>query len=844
MSSHTSGIWFARFRGRALTTSDAATPSRGSNGSKRGLRGSLPTALATLVSLVVLSAPASALASGSPQLAGTPLSDAVNLSGATSVAVSGNIAYTTDYAGGQVTAVDISNPAFPVVVGTSGVAQTYLQNASTINIAGNFAYVVSKNRNGPKISGGGTNDDGTGNSLTILDLSTPGSPLIKGHLTDAVNMFGAYGVAVSGGFAYVAAQGCLAGQPCPNALVGNSFTVVNVSNPLSPTPVITLHNPTSGTFVNALDHADSVAISGNFAYVTSSYSNTLTVIDISNPASPTIVKAFTDPAINFPVDVAISGNFAYVVNQLSTPPNLTVLDISTPASPKVVGSVTNGFLNGAYRIRVHGNFAYISGSSAHAIGVVDISNPTNPILVAGLSDAAHFNNTTGLDVDATGHLIVTSPFLSTESFSLYPPFPSPAGPTFATGTVSDVTLDPLPIGVRIGGSSEPAPITGQTNANFAFTVSDSVANMLCQLDGGPMSPCTTTNMLAGTGTQQFSGLAPGMLHTFVVQATDVVGNVASASYQWQINAGGAADSSPPTISGSTVQGQVLTAATGSWSGTPAPTFTYIWQRCTAGVCNAISGATAATYTLTAADVGATINVIVTGTNNLGVDHATSAQPAAVTAPPPSPPPAPVPVAPVHSALPTISGSPVVTKALTASTGTWSGTPAPTFAYQWRSCNSAGTSCVAIAGATSSTYTPVSADAGSRLTVVVTATNGAGSASASATPTAAVAHLYPGQGNATTTPTHITKLGLVKSHGKYTLQVGLSGAGTVTVTLKRVHPHKATLKHAKHKVKAGANKITLQVPKAHHVTYTVVVTVVRSGAGTAGTTSRSVTFTVK
>jgi hypothetical protein len=779
------------------------------------------------------------LASGNPSLTGS-VSDAVQLSGATSVAVSGTIAYTTDYAGGQVTAVDISNPANPVVVGTSGTAQTYLQNASTINIANGFAYVVSKNRNGPKISGGGTNDDGTGNTLTILDIhTTPDVPTIVGHWTDATNMFGAYGVAASGSYAYVAAQGCLQGQPlCPSATLGNSFTILNVSSPGAITVAATLHNPTSGPFVNALDHADAVAVSGNFAYVTSSYSNMLTVIDISNPASPTIVKAFTDPAINFPVDVAISGNFAYVANQLSTGPNFTVVNIATPASPQVVGSVTNGFLNGAYRIRVHGNFAYISGSSAHSIGVIDISNPANPTLVAGLSDVAHFNNTTGLDVDATGHLIVTSPFLLSESFSLYPPFPSPTGPTFATGTVSDVTLDPSPIAVRISGSSEPAPITGQTAANFAFTTNDAVATMLCQLDGGTMSPCTSTSISAGT--QQYSGLAAGTLHTFVVQATDAAGNVTSASYQWLINAGGAANTAAPTISGSTVQGQVLTAATGSWTGTPAPTFTYIWQRCIAGVCSAISGATGATYTLTSADVGATIDVIVTGTNNLGVDHATSAVTAVVTAPPPPPPPAPAPatVSPANSALPTISGSPVVAKTLTASPGNWGGTPTPTFSYQWRRCNSSGTSCVAITGATSSTFTPGSGDVGARLTVLVTASNSAGSASASSNATAAVT------GNSGPGSVKITKLAVVKSHGHYTLQVRLSGAATVTVTLKRVHPHKATLKHGKHKVRSGANQITLQVPKAHHVTYTVVVTIVRSGAGAASTTSHSVTFSVK
>ena len=58
---------------------------------------------------------------------------------------------------------------------------------------------------------GGSNDDGTGNSLTILNISTnPAQPQIVGTpLTDSTKLFGAYGVAVSGNYAYVAAQGCL-----------------------------------------------------------------------------------------------------------------------------------------------------------------------------------------------------------------------------------------------------------------------------------------------------------------------------------------------------------------------------------------------------------------------------------------------------------------------------------------------------------------------------------------------------------------------------------------------------------------------------------------------------------
>jgi Ca2+-binding RTX toxin-like protein len=74
--------------------------------------------------------------------------------------------------------------------------------------------------------------------------------------------------------------------------------------------------------------------------------------------------------------------------------------------------------------------------------------------------------------------------------------------------------------------------------------------------------------------------------------------------------------------------------------------------------------------------------------------------------------------------------PVVGHFLTASVGTWDGAFFISYQYQWKRCDAGdrlnGT-CVNIAGAISSFYTPVNADAGKRLRVQVTATNGQGSA---------------------------------------------------------------------------------------------------------------------
>jgi hypothetical protein len=80
-----------------------------------------------------------------------------------------------------------------------------------------------------------------------------------------------------------------------------------------------------------------------------------------------------------------------------------------------------------------------------------------------------------------------------------------------------------------------------------------------------------------------------------------------------------ANVSPPVISGDINAGSMLIATTGTWTGTPSPTFTYQWKR---GGVN-ISGATSNIYVLVTADIGATVTAVVTATNVNGSLSATS-----------------------------------------------------------------------------------------------------------------------------------------------------------------------------------------------------------------------------
>jgi hypothetical protein len=90
-------------------------------------------------------------------------------------------------------------------------------------------------------------------------------------------------------------------------------------------------------------------------------------------------------------------------------------------------------------------------------------------------------------------------------------------------------------------------------------------------------------------------------------------------------------------------------------------------------------------------------------------------------------------APTNITVPVISGTPQVGSLLTTTTGTWNNNPT-SFTYQWKSAGVNATG----AGATTSGYTPVTADIGNTLTSSVIATNSAGpSSAATSTATGAV-----------------------------------------------------------------------------------------------------------
>ena len=151
----------------------------------------------------------------------------------------------------------------------------------------------------------------------------------------------------------------------------------------------------------------------------------------------------------------------------------------------------------------------------------------------------------------------------------------------------------------------------------------------------------------------------------------------------------------PTVSGSHTVGGKLTANAGNWA--PKATIAYQWYRNGA----LVSGATAQTYTLTAADANTKIKVRtratasgVTTVERFSAERSIGAAQFS------------------NAPNPSITGTASVGNTLKLSVGSWS--PTPTFGYQWYRNNAA------IKGATKSSFATTSADLNKSLKVRVTA----------------------------------------------------------------------------------------------------------------------------
>lgn len=227
------------------------------------------------------------------------------------------------------------------------------------------------------------------------------------------------------------------------------------------------------------------------------------------------------------------------------------------------------------------------------------------------------------------------------------------------------------------------------------------------------------------------GVAAVIAAVCVVFVATVAGSSQAASAVAPTNTG------EPSVSGTTMVGEVLRTTNGTWSGTTPFTFTYRWYRCQgrgaadASDCARIANAANATYRLRDADAGYRIRSQVVASNADGQATATSNPTNVIQS-----------ARPTNTTEPSITGNAVVGSRLQANRGQWVGETPITYAYAWLRCNAQGASCGVIPGADNSDYQVRDSDLGRRIRVRVTASNDVGRRTAISNPTAIVTQGTP------------------------------------------------------------------------------------------------------
>ncbi len=247
------------------------------------------------------------------------------------------------------------------------------------------------------------------------------NPAVESSL-DLTNTNNGLKVATAGNYAYVVRTD---GTP--------DFVVVDISNPAAPTVVGSLS--LTGSLTN-------VAVSGNYAYVSSTNdTGELYTINIAAPTAPVLTSTFNASGTADANGVFISGNYAYLTrNANNSNDEFVIVNITTPGNPLRAGGYS---LNvNMYESFVNATTIYIATSSdtqevlvinASILGLLTLGTSVNlPGTADALTIAGNNNGQTLLVGQGSTLYTLTTPILLA---------PTVQGSITTSGIVNDITVD-------------------------------------------------------------------------------------------------------------------------------------------------------------------------------------------------------------------------------------------------------------------------------------------------------------------------------------------------------------------------------------------------------------------
>jgi hypothetical protein len=265
-------------------------------------------------------------------------------------------------------------------------------------------------------------------------------------------------------------------------------------------------------------------IQGNYLYqptqsTTYGLQDGLYVVDISNPAAPSIV-GFLYTNGDAPIEVEAHGQYAYMRGEAG---DVVIVDISNPTNPILAGSFP-GSVDGGSGLTVHGNYVFTT-NFANSLDVVDVSDVAHPVRVATTAEGLYtpsriiLNGNYGYVINRAGGTGSTAPaFMSVFNLTDFvsPPTPPETGST--TLTASAATIGDLTVthSLVTQGTASFSSLTGAVAGQAVVSVQDAYAYpILTTLSNGhvgigtnaPQETLSVKGALVATTTGQMNGVS-------------------------------------------------------------------------------------------------------------------------------------------------------------------------------------------------------------------------------------------------------------------------------------------------------------------------------------------------
>nr|NQU93548.1 T9SS type A sorting domain-containing protein [Bacteroidota bacterium] len=224
----------------------------------------------------------------------------------------------------------------------------------------------------------------SGNRLNMLDISDPVNFYEIGHYD---NLMLTQEAIIHGDYVYIAGW-------------WDGVTILNISDPSSPSFVKKVHNWTNGAIPGEeFCYASDISVQGNYLYIIdykpfeADDTKGLYIYDISDPENPVFVSRYEQQSEKG-WRIKVEDAYAYLADGNG---GIEVIDISNPAAPQTVAYL--GLMDVAYNLDVNNGYVYAACYILGGVQAIDISDPENPSVVGYYYRSGLF----ALNVTADGH---------------------------------------------------------------------------------------------------------------------------------------------------------------------------------------------------------------------------------------------------------------------------------------------------------------------------------------------------------------------------------------------------------------------------------------------------------